>query len=133
MSKRGEDVHVYGRLIQSFAYLLFGPLHNPFFYSSSRDQAVYMHRLGLADAMNTGHRLQVGLRIPVGVIETERENENELVSTLSRENKTTTRQTLFYTHMHVSAVCKLIPNPPLRVDIRKIKSVLPGALNWLII
>jgi hypothetical protein len=89
---------VYGRRIHSLAYLLFGPLNNPLFHSSSRDQAVYVHSLGLTNAMNAGHGLQVGLRIPIGVIETER-RASELVE--RRENETTS----ISSHSHARISC----------------------------
>lgn len=118
-----------GRL---FTYLLLGSFHNPLLYSSSRDQAVYVHSLLLPNAMNASHGLQVGLGIPVRVKETKRRRARDLSEYIIVTRKQRISN-LFNTYMHVSAVCRLIPNPPLRVDMRKMKSVLPGALNWLII
>ena len=95
---------------------------NIFFHRIFANQPIDVHMGFLPNSMSSGHRLQIVLGIPIA-----------LQNTVQKQNKTKTRIKGHTSKiMTVSAVSRLIPSPPARVDSKKAKSGDPGVLKWAI-
>jgi hypothetical protein len=123
--------------------LLLGALHDALLDRAARHQPVQVHHLGLTDAVHARHRLQIDLRVPVGVEEDAADaigqargqpiyrggGPRRRAAGGGRQAAGGGRRAAA-THQ-VSAVWQLMPRPPARVDMRKTNLDEPGMLKEL--
>jgi hypothetical protein len=105
-------------------HFLLSTLEDVLLHGVLADETIDADMRLLADTMRAGHRLQIVLRIPVAL----RCQKNQHHATKYHPEKVLTSKMIT-----VSAVSRLIPKPPARVESRNAKSGEPGALKWAIL
>ena len=106
--------------------LLLCPFHDLLFHCFVAHKPVHVHGLCLPDTVRAVLRLQINLGVPVQRSETTRYALE--ARTIRRGAFSRSYQSLSY-KITVSAVARLMPSPPARVESRKANFSEPGALK----